>query len=466
MLQINISSSVPQVGGIYQITGGIASPVTINVFNNTSSSVRLKQVYLTCENGAVSLGDPIFRRRGVTFSPANNVIPSGSTITITGTIPPIPSGSAQTSSWFIAPFQEFLDTPLGTQHINIGYYGVDYSSDPPFPMPFAKSINNSDIINVGATPIFSGAVNQTSALNFTSSVYVADPEVSQGALFFQLSNFSLDPPTSSLANEFTYEWWSRLRSYGVPYLGAVSTTAAGTIAKTFGFPSIEGAGATIGYSTGGKLYCMMEQDFTAVLPETEINFPPYVGISSSTSVPLNQWVHQAVTRNAAGQITFWIDGTGSGGGTRDTGSNPHYCNNGALFCDNLTIPYLNIDNPSDPYNGLIGQTCDGYFMQMRISNFCRYTGNFIPPTGAFGPTYDGGGGGSPIPITSSVTIFGSASYPALITPQVLSDTYYPSDGYLIEIGAVAQLEGSPSVIEATGSYFFVTGTIIPPWSQN
>jgi len=463
MLQVLISSSVPQAGGIYQITGGVASPVAINIFNDASQSVRIKNVYLTCENGAVSLGDPLFKRRGVAFAPANNTVPSASTTTVTGSIPPIPSGSAQTSSWFIAPFRELLTTPLGTQHINIGYYGLDYDAVPnPIPMTFAESTNNSAIINVGATPIFSGAVNQTAALNFTSSLYIPDPEVSQGALFFQLSNYN--PPTSSLADEFTYEWWGNIRTYGVPLLVADPTIEAATLWETSGFIG-EGAGVNIGYQTDGKLYLLMEEDFTAPLPFSQ-RHRPYVGLESNAVVPLNQWVHQAVTRNAAGLVTFWINGTGSGTGTRLTGSNPHYCNNGYLFCDNLSIPYLNIDDPSDPFNGLIETTADGAFMQLRMSNFCRYTANFTPPTGAFSPTYDGGGGGSPQPFTGSVTTFGSASYPALFIPQVLSDTYYPDDGYVIEIGAAVQLEGSPTIIEATSSAFFVTGTIIPPWSTN
>ena len=202
----------------------------------------------------------------------------------------------------------------------------------------------------------------------------------------------------------------------------------------------------------------MEQDITAVLPESEINFPPYVGISSSTSVPLNEWVHQAVTRDASGQVIFWINGTGSGGGTRETGSNPHFCNNFYLFCDNLTIPYLNIDNENDPFNNLIETTCDGLFMEMRMSDVVRYTTNFTPSTSSYSASYSGGGGS--IPVTGSQTTLGSATYPALIVPQVLAETYFPQNTYTFQLGAVVMKDNDPNVTVATASLFRVTGAVI------
>lgn len=461
-LSATISSSVPFVGGEYLVTGGLASPVTINVYNSSSSPARIKTLYLTCFNGAVSLGDPDIIRRGVAYAPANNVVPAATVIESSGSIP-IPSGSGDNNSWIILPFQQTytIGSPpfqLGPFHENIGYWAFSYDYDPPFLLPVYPSDANSSIVTA-VTPIVSGATPITSALNYTSSVYSYDPNVSQGAIFGQLGNFGLGPPpTSSLANEFTYEWWSKLRSYGVPYIGAYPTTNAGTVWKTFGFPFLEGSGVNIGYLEDGKLYCLMEQDFTAVLPEDQIPFPPYVGISSSTSVPLDQWVHQAITRDSSGQVTFWINGTSSGGGTRETGSNPHYCNNYYLLCDNLTIPYLNIDDVNDPYNGLIETTCDGLFMEMRMSDVVRYTVNFTPSTASYSASYSGGGGS--IPVTGSQTILGSASYNALIIPQVPAETFFPQNTYTFTLGGVVMQGNSPSVTVATASTFRVTGSFI------
>lgn len=461
-LSATISSSVPFIGGEYLVTGGIESPVKINVYNSSSSPVRIKTLYLTCPNGAVSLGDPNLIRRGVAYAPANNVIPAATVIESSGSIP-VPSGSGDANSWIILPFQQTytIGIPpfeIGPFHENIGYWAFAYDYNPPFLLPVDPSDNNSSIVTA-VTPIVSGATPITSALNYTSSVYVNDPMVSQGPIFGTLGNFGLGPPpTSSLASEFTYEWWSKLRSYGVPYIGAATTTNAGTVWKTFGFSFIEGFGAEIGYLKDGKLYCLMEQDFAAVLPEDQINFPPYVGLSSSTSVPLDQWVHQAVTRDSSGQLTFWINGTSSGGGIRETGSNPHYCNTYYLFCDNLTIPYLNIDDENDPYNGLIEATCDGLFMEMRMSNVVRYTTNFTPSTSSYSASYSGGGGN--IPVTGSQTILGSASFNAAIIPQVPALTYYPESTYTFTLGGVVMQGNSPSVIEATASTFRVTGSFI------
>ena len=461
-LSATISSSVPFIGGEYLVTGGLVSPVTINVYNSSSSPVRIKDVYLTCPNGAVSLGIADIIRRGVAYAPANNVVPAATTIESSGSIP-LPSGSGDNNSWIILPFQQTytIGSPplqLGPFHENIGYWAFSYDYDPPFLLPVYPSNANSSIV-VAATPIVSGATPLTSALNFTSSVFSYDPNVSQGPIIGQLGNFGLGPPpTSSLANEFTYEWWGNLRSYGVPFIGAAPTTKVGTVWKTSGFPIIEGIGLEIGYLTDGKLYCMMEEDYTAVLPPSEINYPPYVGISSSTSVPLQQWVHHAVTRNSSGQVTFWINGTGSGGGTRTTGSNPHFCNNYNLFCDNLVIPYLNIDDENDPYNGLIETTCDGLFMQMRMSDVVHYTVNFTPSTASYNASYSGGGGN--ISVTGSQTTLGSASYNALIIPQVSAETFFPQNTYTITIGGVVMQGNNPSVTIATASTFRVTGSFI------
>lgn len=457
-----VSSSTPFIEGYYQISGGVASPVNIVVYNSSSSPARIKTLYLTCINGAVSLGEPNLIRRGVSYAPANNIVPAATTVETSGSIP-IPSGSGDTDSWIILPFQQTytVGSPpleLGPYHKNIGYWAFAYDYDPPFLLPVYPSNNNSSIVTA-VTPIVSGATPITSALNFTSSVYTYDPNASQGAIVGQLGNYGLGPPpTSSLANQFTYEWWSNLRSYGIPFIGAAPSTNAGTVWKTFGFPFLEGSGIQIGYLKNGSLYCMMEQDFTATLPESEINAPPYVGISSSAIVPTGSWVHQAITRNASGQITFWINGTGSGGGTRATGSNPHYCNNYYLFCDNLTIPYLNIDDESDPYNGLIETTCDGLFMEMRMSDVVRYTTNFTPSTASYSASYSGGGGS--IPVTSSQTTLGSASYNSFVIPQVLAETYFPQNRYSFQLGAVVMKGEDPSVTVATASLFRVTGSVI------
>lgn len=450
-----VSSSLPFENGYYQQFGAnVPIPVVINVFNSSSQPARIKTIYLTDIEDGSSLGEPNLFRYGVSYAPANNVVPAATTTEVTGTIP-VPSGSGNSSIWIALPFQPDTEYTIGSPPLvlgpyiqNLGFYGIDTNVNPPFLFPVYPSTANSSIISVGPTPIFSGAVNLTAALNFTSSVYQYDPNVSQGSLFGQLNNYGFDPPTSSLANQFTYEWWSKLRTYGVPWTGgAQPTTNRGTIWKTFGFPFIEGFGAQIGYLDDGKLYIMMEQDFTAPVSPA---FPPYVGLSSSAAVSLNTWVHQAVTRNGAGQVTFWIDGTGSGGGTRSIAQNAHYVNNFNLLCDNLAIPYLTEAGDS-PFEGLIENTCDGYFMNLEFSNYCKYTSNFIPPTSSLSAAY--GSGGGTFPITSSITTLGSASYNSAFIPQPQPLDQFPIAEYPVSIGAVIMVDNNPNITTSSLGQF-------------
>lgn len=457
-----ISSSLSFANGAYFQAGLGDIPITVKVYNSSSSPVQINQIILSQQNLPVptQVGTIGIIRNNI-VNTANNTVPAATTITVTGTVP-IPSGSGDPNIWVALPFQTGSEYTLGSPPIvlgpfyqNYGFYGLDTTVNPPLLVPVYKSDNNASIINVGATPIFSGAVNLTQALNFTSSVYSYDPEVSQGGLFGILQNASLGPPpTSSLCNEFTYEWWSNLRSYGVPNTGTVNpTNNAGTIWDSSGFLFLEGAGAQIGYLVNGKLYIMLKEDFLSPLPTT---LPPYVGLSSSATVPLSTWIHQAVTRNSAGQVTFWIDGTGSGGGSRPTGSNPHYFNNFHLFGDAESIPFLSEDGNS-PYESLIEGTCDGYFLNAVFSNYCKYTGNFTPPTGALSAAYGSGGGN--IPVTSSQTTLGSASYNARISPQTDAIYYFPSanngGAYNFNLQATVQIGKGANFITASQADFTI-----------
>lgn len=456
-LSAYVSSSLPYDPNTlsYSHEGyGTPLPVVVQVFNHGTSPVTLRAMYLTDRDiASPALGDPYFKRFGVSYAPANNVIPPATTTTTSGSIP-LPSGSGDPNTWIVIPYQTSSFYTIGSPPLvigplvnNIGYYGIDLSSNPPFIVPVYPS-DNGVIANL-PTPIFSGATNLTQALDFTPSLYNPDPNASQGS-FFGTLNIQDIPPSSSLSNEFTYEWWSKLRTYGTPIAVAEPTTNRGTIWDTYGFFFIEGVGARISYLEDGKLWIGMSQDYAQ---QAHVPYAPYVGLSSSAPVPLNTWTHQAVTRNSSGQVTFWINGTGSGGGSRPFANNAHYIWTYAMFGNLNGTPYLNIDDPNDPFNGYIENLSDGYFNQFRFSNYCRYTSNFTPPTGVFGPTY-GGGGGS-VPITSSQTTAGSASFPALFTPQINPTPEYltPSQYYEMPVGAVIVPDLSPNITIATSSLF-------------
>lgn len=461
-----VSSSLPFENGGYTQVGLDPVPVVINVFNSSSQPVTLKTIYLTQGPDALLLGDPDFRRRGVSFAPANNVIPASTVIEASGTIP-VPSGSGDQNVWLAMPFQDTftIGSPpleLGPFFRNLGYWGVIYP-DPVVPVPIPATSNNTTITSSFPTPIFSGAVNLTNSLKVAPSVYVyGNPEYPQGAIPFIQGGPTLPPEgPGTLCNQFTYEWWSWLESYGVPtspYSVLANPTNAGTVISSLGYPFLEGVGATIGYAQDGRLYILMEQDVGRdPVPNGEVNNIPYVGLTSSSPVPDKQWVHQAVTRNGAGQVTFWINGTGSGGGTRAIAQNAHYFFFGAIGGPNSAVPFYVPDDSgyTGPWTDYIENMCDGYFINLVFSPYCKYTGNFTPPTASLTASYGSGGGTSPI--TSSQTILGSASYNALFTPQVDPLAYVvPNSFYSFELGARLMRGNDPNLTTATSSLFRVT----------
>ena len=468
-----VSSSLPFENGGYTATGLQPIPVEIIVYNSSSNPVTLKTIYLTQEEDALgtgaslSLGDPNFRRNGVSYAPANNVVPAAVTEEVSGSIP-VPSGSGDQSVWMAMPFQDtfVIGSPpleLGPFYRNLGYWGVIYP-DPVQPAPVAATSNNSFITGNFATPIFSGALNLTNSIKSVPSVYVyGNPEYPQGAIpFIQGGPFEPQPP-GSLCNEFTYEWWSYLYGYGVPvspFSVLASPTNAGTVISSFGLVGLEGFGATIGYTEGGKLYCLLDEDMSRnPIPSGELNEPPYVGLTSSATVPLNTWTHQAVTRNAAGQVTFWINGTASGGGTRAIAQNPHYFFFGSLLGDPSSSPFYVPDGSgyTGPWTDYIENICDGLFINLVFSPYTKYTGNFTPPTGSLTASYGSGGGSSPV--TGTLTTLGSASFSALFQPQIDPLQYLTpnSFSYDFPLTAVVMRGDNPNITRATSSLFRVTG---------
>ena len=96
-------------------------------------------------------------------------------------------------------------------------------------------------------------------------------------------------------------------------------------------------------------------------PQLQIDGGSYSG--ASTSLPTNQWVHLAVTRTS-NTVRSFIDGT----------------LDSTTFSNSLTLK-----NPSgivigsSPNNNYI-YNYTGYMQDLRISNECKYTANFTPPT--------------------------------------------------------------------------------------
>jgi hypothetical protein len=86
-------------------------------------------------------------------------------------------------------------------------------------------------------------------------------------------------------------------------------------------------------------------------------------ITTTTTLSLNTWQHVAMTNTAAGITTIWIDGVNSGS------SDESGFGNGVFY-------YIG-------YGGSPGEYWRGHIDEVRISEVCRYTANFTPPTEAF-----------------------------------------------------------------------------------
>ncbi|MGL4558333.1 MAG: LamG-like jellyroll fold domain-containing protein, partial [Afipia sp.] len=96
------------------------------------------------------------------------------------------------------------------------------------------------------------------------------------------------------------------------------------------------------------------------------------GISlTSGSVPLNQWVHIAVTRNASDTLTIWLDGVSLGSASRP----------GTMGGDIAGVSSFDVGRGHAGDNGDAAM----YFEEIRVSKVCRYTSNFTPPTAPFDP---------------------------------------------------------------------------------
>ncbi len=86
-------------------------------------------------------------------------------------------------------------------------------------------------------------------------------------------------------------------------------------------------------------------------------------ITTSATLSLGSMQHVAMTNTDAGMTTIWINGIDSG--SADQSALPTH-----------TFSFVG-------YGGSPGEYWRGYIDEMRISNVCRYTANFMPPAAPF-----------------------------------------------------------------------------------
>jgi hypothetical protein len=157
-------------------------------------------------------------------------------------------------------------------------------------------------------------------------------------------------------NDFTIETWARMSSYATYRMLYESRTSDG-----------DGSGFVLGVNSIGQLF-MYLAGFNLI---------------STDILPLNTWVHVALTRAGSAWRVF-VNGTVQSGS---------YSNAGNLT---RTAVRIGMDWSSTGY------AMDGYLDDYRITNgIARYTANFTPPTGPF---LDVGTGGDPYFPTTSLLL--------------------------------------------------------------
>lgn len=145
--------------------------------------------------------------------------------------------------------------------------------------------------------------------------------------------------------EFTFEGWFYTRSITDSYMNLFT--------NNIDFPS---AGFIQLAITGGILFW---------------NSSPGGGASTSMGVPLNQWAHLAVTRDAANVFRMFVDGVQGFSGTKA----------GTIGGNNLGVSTFDIGRGIANDNG----DYDGFFEEIRVTKACRYNANFTVPAAPFSP---------------------------------------------------------------------------------
>lgn len=88
-------------------------------------------------------------------------------------------------------------------------------------------------------------------------------------------------------------------------------------------------------------------------------------------VPIGQWTHLAITRDASNVVRLFIDGALLGSNSIS----------GTIGGNNAGVSTFDIGRGIASDNGDL----DGYFEEIRVTKQCRYTANFTPPSAPFPP---------------------------------------------------------------------------------
>lgn len=140
------------------------------------------------------------------------------------------------------------------------------------------------------------------------------------------------------------------------------------------------------------------------------------GICSTISVADNQWHHVAVTRNQSnGQMRIYIDGQKRGENASGPSGDLSYRNGRSGVAND---PYLVIGAEKHDFDKNLYPSYNGFIDEVRISNYIRYSSNFTRPSAPF--TADAN--------TAALYHFNEGPAGACTTGQVIQDSSGASGG--------------------------------------
>lgn len=217
------------------------------------------------------------------------------------------------------------------------------------PAPVTPHANTKLLLNFTNAAIFDHTGKNDVQVFGDSKTLVAVSKYGGSSMYLDGTGDTLNIVTNTAmtigSNAFTIEGWFYL-------------TNSGSVIKLFSFNAASAYGFVIERTAS---------NFVSIACSTSGSSWAFIDAATTNALPVNQWFHFAVTRNAAGVISSWLDGTK----IKD-----HATNASAL--------YAGPNNRIGVYSDGTSQAMQGHIDDFRFTNgVCRYTGNFTPPAQAF-----------------------------------------------------------------------------------
>ncbi len=357
-------------------------PLTVNVTNNIPRLNFFSSSIVTVPIGS-NTNTASYALKALTASYV-----SGGGSGTSGTSGTSITASLQTGS--IAKQTVLYNVVSGSQNVITGLnlsgnkWGVDIKEEWDYAVvPGDQYYNNVNLLlrltgsNGSTTFVDNSSSPKTMTANGNAQISTAQTKFSGGSLYLDGNgDYLTTPNTTSLllgTNDFTIECFLYLTQNGTT---AVGETYAPLI--LLGNYFAENSNSRVFYSFIYNVQAGNKLSFSTK-GGNSFGQPDYYGVSSNAiNIPLNTWVHVAVTRTS-NQIKFWYNGSLVG---TDSSVSWNSINLNVTPGANNNL-YIGRQSGFSSVDGALWHF-PGYLSNIRITNgVARYTGNFTPATSQF-----------------------------------------------------------------------------------